>query len=152
MFEDYNKFSFRITDTLKTSKPGKPQLTIHVNAYPDEVAICPFICLKAFIHISKDLRTDSKLFIGWQKPHKKIGSQTISRWIALGLKEAGIDDKFKSHSVRHASCSKAVSSIPISDILRTVGWSREQTFAVFYRRETLDNGERFTNSVLQTGT
>ena len=149
MFHDSDKISFRITEVLKTSKPGRPQVTINVNAYPNEAQLCPLTCLKAYIEVSKSLRSESKLFIGLVKPHKVVGSQTISRWICLGLQKAKIDDKFTSHSVRHASTSKAANNIPITDILRTVGWAKESTFATFYRRELQDSGGTFTNSVLR---
>ena len=49
------------------------------------------------------------------------------------MKEAGIDvNTFKSHSTRAASTSTAKRmDVPIEDILKTAGWSTEQTFQKF---------------------
>lgn len=144
-----DKASFRIGEILKTSKPGKTQLTVHIHKFTTETLICPLECLQSYLHLTDKLRTDTKLFISLQKPHKSITSQTLSRWVTWGLQHAGIHEMFTPHSVRHASSSRAAGFIPVGDILKTVGWTRESTFASFYRRETnYYNGESFSEAVL----
>ena len=47
---------------------------------------------------------------------------------------AGINlSLFSPHSTRAASSSKAVLQLPLSTILTAVGWSRDSTFARFYK-------------------
>ena len=142
------KYSFHIAEILKTTRPGSSPLTIHVNSYREDLDICPLECLKNYIKITENLRSTTKIFVTLQKPHTAATSQTLSRWVSLGMSNAGIDKRFSSHSTRHASTSKAAQKVSINDLLKTVGWSNEQTFAKFYRRESTDNGEKFTKAVL----
>ena len=52
------------------------------------------------------------------------------------MKDAGIDVSIlKSHSVREAACSKAVSvGVTTKQILEAADWSSEGTFQKFYQR------------------
>ncbi|GFN84782.1 Brca1-associated protein-like [Plakobranchus ocellatus] len=51
------------------------------------------------------------------------------------LNKAGIDTNvYKAHSTRAAASSAAARSIDIAQVLKTAGWSREQTFAKFYNK------------------
>ena len=146
MTSDANKFSFHIKSILKTSKPGS-SLVIHVHEYVADTSICPMVCLKSYLVATKDLRTSSNLLISMQKPHKAASTQTLARWIAWGMNQAGIDKRFSAHSTRHASTSKAATRMPISDLLKTVGWANEATFAKFYRREVMKE-DTFSQAVL----
>ena len=61
---------------------------------------------------------------------------------------AGIDlTVFSPHSTRSASSSKAALKLPLATILSTVGWSKESTFARYYRRPLVRSG-LFANAVL----
>ena len=62
---------------------------------------------------------------------------------------AGIDtEKFKSHSIRSASVSKAKTlDVPISEIMRVAGWSTDKTFAEFYDKPI--QRDSFDTAVLQ---
>ena len=57
------------------------------------------------------------------------------------LKDAGIDEKFKAHSTRHASTSKAFKNgLNINEIKKAAGWSeRLNTFYKFYNRPIINN-------------
>ena len=70
------------------------------------------------------------------KPHSCVSKDTIARWIKAALKMAGIDVQvFKPHSTRAAATSAALrKGVPVSDILKVAGWSKETTFARFYNK------------------
>jgi hypothetical protein len=77
---------------MKTSKPGTCATVIKVHE-PDE-NICPFLTLKEYLNQTQGLRGDEdKLFISYQKPHKAVSRDTISRWAKEVLETAGIDTK-----------------------------------------------------------
>ena len=63
---------------------------------------------------------------------------------------AGIDVTiFGPHSVRAAATSKASEkSVPISEILKTAGWSNVGTFKKFYNKPIQKHGT-FAESILQ---
>ena len=47
------------------------------------------------------------LLISFKTPHKQVGIQTISMWLKIDIKEAGLEEQYIAHSTRHASTSKA---------------------------------------------
>jgi hypothetical protein len=56
----------------------------------------------------------------------------------LTMMKAGLADTFKPHSTRSASTSNAFyKGIPLSDIIKTAGWSTAKTFAKYYQRQIL---------------
>ncbi len=55
---------------------------------------------------------------------------------------------FSPHSTRSAACSAAATIVPIDTILRTAGWSSENTFRKFYNKEVSAVGE-FGDAVLK---
>ena len=119
---------------LKQSRPGNNNFSIQLKPFHD-TSICIVETLKEYVLRTKKLRREeSRLFISFQKPHKAASKDTISRWIKFVLQESGIDTEiFKSHSTRAASVSYAKScNYPIEDILKTAGWSNNQTFYKFY--------------------
>ena len=79
-----------------------------------------------------------------------ITRDTISRWIRVVMARSGIDvRKFGAHSIRAASTSKAKAMmVPISDIMKTAGWSQENTFAKFYHKE-IQLGNSFAEAALK---
>ena len=49
-----------------------------------------------------------KLFLSYDRPHKPVSRDTISRWTKETLRRCGIDTKvFTAHSTRSASVFKA---------------------------------------------
>ena len=61
---------------------------------------------------------------------------TIVGWLKCALKEAGIDiNKYKAHSFRSASTSKAlVLGLSVKDILNRGNWHNESTWQKFYQK------------------
>ena len=145
---DNRNIVFTFDKVLKTSRPGVHQF-VEICEFLEESSICPLTCLENYIERTKELRMSSNLFISFQKPHKAVTTQTISRWLSILLNEAGLSrKKFTSHSTRMASSSKAFHYTDINSVLKTVGWTREATFGKFYNRIQIDCRNEFTKAVL----
>ncbi|XP_038044662.1 uncharacterized protein LOC119719320 [Patiria miniata] len=127
----------KITDLIKTFKPGKPQPQVILSAYPHDKSVCVMRTLLEYLKRTRSFRgSKSKLFLSYTVPHKEIGTATVSRWLKQSLTEAGVDvSEFKAHSFRTASTSAAANKgVPINLILQTAGWASSTTFAKFYNR------------------
>lgn len=133
---------FYIDSILKQSRPGKHLSTLEFQAY-SESSLCIIAHLKVYLEKTKNLRGSSdKLFISYQKPFRPVSKETIARWIKTILAKAGVDIRiFKAHSTRSASASKANNcGMPVSEILQKIGWSNEETFARFYKKQIGNQG------------
>ena len=69
------------------------------------------------------------------------------------MRRAGVDmSMFTPHSLRSASTSAAgFANLPLDTILRTAGWSKEDTFRKFYERP-VGRDTSFARAVLNTAT
>lgn len=147
------KIIIRVPDRLKTSAPGRPQPIFSFSPFEGHENLCIYSLLKHYLHITKDIRSPSQdsLFLSFVRPHKAVGSQTISRWLKSGLEECGVkSDLFTAHSTRHASTSKAAQKgVALDLIKRAAGWSgQSRVFAIFYNRPMFDP-EEFNRTVLR---
>lgn len=129
--------SFSLGKPRKTQSSGQLK-TFNLTTFPDK-RVCPVHCLGYYILVTDFLRSESNrhsLFIGLVTPHKSVTGNTIGRWIKGYLSSAGVDTSvFSAHSTRGAAASKAAESgESVNSILRAGGWSRQSTFARFYRR------------------
>ena len=143
---------FQINDLLKQSRPGRTGFNLNVRKYPPDPKVCAYTALVEYLDRTKALRLEEPyLFISYRKPHQRVTTDTIARWIKSVMKSAGIDvGKFKPHSTRAAASSKAKQSmVPITDILKHVGWSSETTFCSFYNKPLQDDACKFTQALLQ---
>lgn len=135
----------KIPDFIKTSRPGCHQPVINLPFFSEKISICPASALLCYIERTSTLRTSDDVFIGFRKPHKVVGTQTLSRWIKHTLSECGVDTSvFSAHSTRHAASSRAHSlGVSLDVIRKTAGWSRNSmTFAKFYHRSVIkDNND-----------
>ena len=139
----------KLTAQLKTTSIAKPNPVL-ILPFFDDVKICPATVLKVYIDRTKLVRNCENLFVAICKPHKAVGSQTISRWLSNVLELAGIDvNIFKAHSFRHSSTSKAAKlGVNVDTILKSVGWSsKSKIFAKFYNRPVNTSSE-FAEKVL----
>lgn len=124
-----------IKSMLKQFRVNKNSLSIILNVFPHEPAICPCATLRHYIARTKSLRkTTTQLFISFHKPYQAVSCDTLSRWIKRVMFESGIDtDLFKAHSTRAAASSAARDSqLPTNDILKIAGWANATTFRKFY--------------------
>ena len=106
--------------------------------------------LKQYIDRASSLRQNAtQLFSSCVKLHKPVTSRTLARWILDALKQSSIDvDKFKAHSIRGASTSKAVNmGVSINDIISIDDWTNIRTFEKFYHRPL--ESEDYLPAVLQ---
>ena len=97
--------------------------------------------------------TGSQLLISFQKPHKAVSRDTISRWISTAMQLSGINlDLYKAHSTSAASVSAAHrAQFPIQEILSKAGWSSAQTFAIYCDKnlDTLESSaSQFQEAIL----
>lgn len=125
-----------INEVLKTSKPGKHLSPICLPAFVDDTRLCIVTVLNAYIERTSAIRTSQKLFVTFVKPYHHPTKSTISNWIKLVLKLAGVNTSvFKTHSTRGASTSAALrAGVSVNSILKSAGWTNESTFRQFYNR------------------
>lgn len=146
-----SEFVFKYDGLLKQSRPNKREMFVHFKAYPPDRRLCIYTVVKEYLKRTRLFRdiNCSKLLISYVAPHKEVSKDTISRWIRLIFVQAGIDTKiYGPHSVRSASSSKAHSNlVPLDIILKKAGWSREKTFAKFYKRD-IETEDKFVSGVL----
>lgn len=111
--------------------------SIILHQYDKDKELCIVDMLKTYLEKTAKLRSDGKLFICTQAPHRGVARAIISRWIKTVLKNAGIDtDKFKAHSTCAAVASAAHSKgLQLSTILKAIGWSQESMFRQFYNKQ-----------------
>lgn len=138
------KIMIKIPDIIKTSRPGARQPILLLPYFNDKPNICPAKALECYLHKTSSLRKSANLFIGVSKPHKAVGSQTLSRWVKCTLSECGLDTNiFSAHSTRHAATSRAQSQGISVDVIRnTAGWSgNSNTFAKYYKRNIINEDD-----------
>lgn len=138
-----------ITDRIKTSRPGSKQPKAFFPFFNDEV-LCIAKTTQAFIGRTQPLRgNEQTLLISFRRPHKKVGAQTISRWLKETMRAAGINKEFTAHSTRHAATSKASErNLDINIIKSAACWSQNsQVFAKFYQRPIQSIEKNFAETV-----
>ncbi|CAH3035464.1 unnamed protein product, partial [Pocillopora meandrina] len=126
---------FTFNKPLKQSNPRTQVKPLVLKAYTHDESLCVFSTLKEYLQRTETLRaTGSQLLISFQKPHKAVSRDTISRWIRTVMQLSGINlDVYKAHSKRAASVSAAHrAQVPVQEILRKAGWSSAQTFAIYH--------------------
>lgn len=132
-----------ITDTIKTSGLNKIQPCLKIPFFPDNPVLCVASTLIIYKEKTMSYRKSDQdfLFLTYKSPHGVATKQSLSRWIKGSLKEAGIDiNKFKPHSVRHASTSSAHrQGLSVQCIMQTAGWTEQTTFTQFYNKPICDN-------------
>ncbi len=138
MTKKSSKFCFSVgMSDLKQSRQGYTPPLLEFKSYPADRRLCIFTVLTEYLKRTKDLRgSESRLFVSYMKPHRRVTAATISHWVRTSMAKAGIDvTTYRPHSVRSASTSKALKSGGcLEQILKTAGWSGEQTFAKFYKK------------------
>ena len=127
-------FTFSLTKPRKCGKPSTPG-KVNVAEFKNDELLCPLRCLRTYIKETDTLRelssaSENLLFISYTKPHKPVGSATISRWLRTTINQAGIDSSiFKGHSVRGAATSLAASTgLSSAMIMEMADWSNKSTF------------------------
>ena len=114
-----DKLIIPIYDPIKQTKKGKHMKPLEFKMYPNEEKLCVVDNLITYLAKTNQYRSDSKLFISYQKPHHAVSKDTVTRWIKDVMKNAGIDiTKHVTHSCRAAASSFAYTrNIPIKKIV-----------------------------------
>ena len=132
---------FHIDKLTKSKRKGREFQSLEFCEYTENVELDVVDCLREYLRRSDPLRISqaqkSKLFIACVKPHNPVVSCTIARWLKQVMKKAGIDvSKYKAHSVRGASTSKAkAQGMSTEEIMQLANWSDAKVFFKFYHRE-----------------
>ena len=87
-------YEFLLTAHIKQSRPGYKAPTVVLRPYPDNPSLCVHgTCLKEYLKRKKPLRgTETKLFVSFTKPYKRVSRETLSRWIRTVMTSAGVDN------------------------------------------------------------
>lgn len=134
----------RITDPIKTSRPGSSQPHAF---FADRPKICVAKTLQEYLRRTRKIPNRSNnLFLSFREPFKKIGPQTVSRWLKTVMTEAGIHEEFKGQST---STSKAWSrGLDMNKIKEVAGLTKASTtFARFYRRSIKNATNEFAEII-----
>lgn len=150
---DLNKITIKIDELIKTSRPGTYQPLIILPFIKENLKICPALALKSYIDRTSSLRNQDYLFISYQKPHKKVVSQTLSHWVKFILEKSGLDTSvYSAHSTRHASTSAAYrAGVNIEVIRKSAGWTESsKVFLKYYNRSISTSADSdFVNALFQ---
>ena len=115
---------FTFSKPLKQSNPRTQVKPLALKAYTHDESLCVFSTLIEYLQRIETLRvTGSQLLISFQKPHKAVSRDTISRWIRTVMQMSGINlDVYKAHNTRAALVSAAHrAQDPIQEILTKLG-------------------------------
>ena len=140
---------------LKTTRPGHHLSEVTIAAY-EEPELCLLTTIGEYLRKTKDFRTSvtNQLFLTTIKPHKPVSRDTISRWIKLVIKQSGLDVTiYTPHSTRSATTSAAKNAgLPMTEILKSAGWTNENTFYRFYHKLIQGKQARsgFSESILKS--
>lgn len=149
-----DKIQIKIEDLIKTSRPGSCQPLITLPYIKENPKVCPALVLKSYINRTSSIRNaEEYLFISHQKPHKKVGTQTLSHWVKFTLEKSGIDiTVYGSHSTRHASTSAAHrTGVNLEVIRKAAGWTESsRVFLKYYKKDLADTtNHSFVNSLFE---
>lgn len=147
----------KISELIKTSKPGAFQPLIRLPFIRENISICPATAVQQYIEKTASLRianqSNNNLFIGIRKPHKNVGSQTLANWVKKVLEESGINISiFGAHSTRHASTSAARRhGVNLEVVRKAAGWSdSSNVFLKYYNREIINSENNdFTHAIFK---
>ncbi|CAH3019867.1 unnamed protein product, partial [Porites evermanni] len=87
-----SSYEFSLPEHVKQSRPSFKTPSVILKAYPVNKALCVYSHLTEYLRRTQSLRgAETKLFISFVKPHKRVSRDTISRWIRTTMESAGID-------------------------------------------------------------
>ena len=137
-----------VNSTLKTSRPNWHLHPLVFHKYSNK-QLCIVRYLRQYIARTRSIRGDeTRLFISFNKPHSRVTTSTIGRWIKTVLHRSGIDiSTYKAHSTRAASASKAYMHVPTAKVLSAGGWSSSNSFQKHYNLPVMSSSS-VQNAVL----
>ena len=146
-------YVFHIDQLVKQSRPNRDQPTLVIPRFLSDPNLCVASTLEEYIERTAPIRdNENQLFISGIRPHNGVTKASISRWIKIVIKAAGINTViFTPHSTRAASTSKAQScDVSINSILKAASWKSDCVFHRFYNKTIESDPEhtQFENAVL----
>lgn len=144
----------KITDRIKTSKPGAFQPELNLPFFRDKPNLCVATAVLEYLEYTQDSRGSEtkRLFIATMKPFGPVSAQTIGHWIKSMLGKAGINiEQFTAYSTRHAAVSAAYKKgVDVGTIRQNAGWSpNSETFFKFYNRPIQAPNDQFIRAILE---
>lgn len=133
--KDNSSCILHISEMQKQTRPGYHNSRLHVESYQEPV-VCPVVTLRNYIELTSEIRKEKEyLFVVTVPPYSRASKDTLARWQKTILNVAGVESKFKPHSVRSAATSKMFQNkVPVDVIMQSAGWSGEDTFQKFYNK------------------
>ena len=124
-----------------TKRQGRPHQSLTFSEYEHDEDLDVRKSLRKYLKVTKKFRIIGKqkqqLILSRVNPHNPVVPITIARWLKTVMEKSGIDtDKYKAHSVRGASTSKAnKGGLSAAQIMQRANWTKARTFYRFYNRE-----------------
>jgi hypothetical protein len=134
-----SKYRITVQQKLKQSRPGKHLEPIELVEFVPDRKLCVVTHLREYIKRTQDVRgRNTQLLLSYVKPFKPVTKATISRWVKMVLKQAGIDvGKYTAHSSRAAATSHVIQQgFNLQEIMKSAGWTSASTFERFYHKPT----------------
>ena len=118
----HSKVIFYIPKVIKNTTAMFHPVPINLQAFPADERICPVKNIVENIRASEKFRKSKNVLLSYYK-YEPIETQTISRYVKLTLKAAGINTKiFSAHSTRHASSiGRFMTGLSLNDIVKKGG-------------------------------
>lgn len=136
VFIDETTMIIRITHKTKTSSNKHHVPDITLKRFENK-RLCPVAAIESYLKKTEGGRSENsnRLLVSYQT-YNGITRSTLSRWVKVVMGMAKIDlRRFKPHSTRVASTSKAVAQgVSLATIMASVGWRQASTIAKFYSK------------------
>lgn len=130
--ENIAKFDLTNADVKQGRRGYKPPPPHHFERIHPSQNICVLSHLKTYMDRTTIARQNvDNLFVTGVKVARPVTLNTLSRWVKEVMTMSGVDtERYAAGSARSASTSKAAKlGMTIDDIVRTVGWAKQSTFA-----------------------
>ncbi len=132
-FDDSARFKF--VEKRKCKIKGKHTVSQTVRKFLECDRICPIEAVQRFLNCAVRVRKDDVFLFVSQTGHR-ASKDSLRRWVQAELAKAGIIAS--AGSCRSASTSSAAErQVSIDSILKSAGWSSENTFRRFYHRTVI---------------
>lgn len=121
---------------LVVSPKERRHKRIVIDAFPQDVRLCPLRTMAVFLEASDPLRgTSDALFVTSRQPHTPASSQTISRWLEPLIRLS--NPRLSARCLRSVGASTALDNgIPLETVVHVGNWAAPTTFINFYRRQS----------------
>ena len=129
-----------------------PRIACHSSVAEDRFW-CPVRALEYYKRKTASIRgPNDQLFLTHNFPHGPASRQTLARWVASVITDAGAMPGYKprAHSTRNVASSWAYHrGISVDDICKAVSWKAQSTFSSVYYRNVLSAQEKVALAVLR---